>query len=186
MAPDDGGSSRAPVTPNNDRFGLLSYGRGHITNDDMARKTPVHLASRYRYNRPVIQFVTVCVRDRRPLLANPYSHQLLVKAWRQSIPWKVGAYVIMPDHLHLFCSPNCFPAEPLGPWVAWWKGFVSRRWTSSHELPLWQRNFWDRQLRAGDSYSRKWNYVFLNPVRAGLVTRAEEWPFAGQIESLPW
>jgi REP-associated tyrosine transposase len=39
-------------------------------------------------------------------------------------------------------------------------------------------------LRAGESYSEKWNYVRDNPVRAGLVSNADEWKYAGEIEKL--
>jgi hypothetical protein len=39
-------------------------------------------------------------------------------------------------------------------------------------------------LRSSESYSGKWNYVFDNPVRAGLVNKAEDWLFGGEIETL--
>ena len=38
--------------------------------------------------------------------------------------------------------------------------------------------------RSNESYSEKWNYVFDNPVRAGLVSKAQEWKYAGEIETL--
>lgn len=50
----------------------------------------------------------------------------------------------------------------------------------------WQDGFFDHLLRSGESYSEKWNYVRMNPVRAGLVERPEDWPFAGEIEALWW
>jgi hypothetical protein len=42
----------------------------------------------------------------------------------------------------------------------------------------------DHLLRSGDSYSQKWAYVRENPVRAGLATGWEEWPFLGEIFAL--
>ena len=45
----------------------------------------------------------------------------------------------------------------------------------------WQDGFHDHKFRTPESESRKWEYVCLNPVRAGLVKRPEEWPFAGEI-----
>ena len=36
-------------------------------------------------------------------------------------------------------------------------------------------------LRGGESYAQKWDYVRANPVRAGLVSEAESWPYAGEI-----
>ena len=46
---------------------------------------------------------------------------------------------------------------------------------------LWQRRFFDHVLRSDESYAQKWNYVRDNPVRAGLVAKAEDWPYAGEI-----
>ena len=38
-----------------------------------------------------------------------------------------------------------------------------------NDRPIWQRHFWDTQLRRGESYDQKWDYVMQNPVRAGLA-----------------
>jgi putative transposase len=46
---------------------------------------------------------------------------------------------------------------------------------------VWQPGFFDHLLRSSESYSEKWEYVRLNPVRKGLVDRPEEWPYQGQI-----
>ncbi len=48
----------------------------------------------------------------------------------------------------------------------------------------WQTNFWDTHLRSDESYAAKWEYVSFNPVRAGLVENAEEWPFKGMLNPL--
>jgi putative transposase len=49
---------------------------------------------------------------------------------------------------------------------------------------LWQREFFDHVPRSNESYGEKWNYVRANPVRAGLVSAAEEWKYASEIETL--
>jgi hypothetical protein len=46
---------------------------------------------------------------------------------------------------------------------------------------FWQPGFFDHLLRTADSYSAKWQYVWENPVRAGLVAQPEEWPYQGEI-----
>jgi len=35
----------------------------------------------------------------------------------------------------------------------------------------------DHLLRGHESAQEKWHYLRLNPVRAGLVKRAEDWPY---------
>ena len=43
---------------------------------------------------------------------------------------------------------------------------------------LWQPRFFDRALRSVKEYYEKVEYIHLNPVRAGLVRRAEDWPWS--------
>ena len=52
--------------------------------------------------------------------------------------------------------------------------------------PHWQKGFFDHVLRHGESYSQKWNYVRANPVRAGLVSHPEDWPYLGEIFPLEY
>jgi putative transposase len=52
--------------------------------------------------------------------------------------------------------------------------------------PLWQRDFWDTQLRRSDGYDAQWEYVQHNPVRHGLVENAKDWPYQGEIHVLDW
>jgi REP element-mobilizing transposase RayT len=96
----------------------------------------------------------------------------------------------MPDHIHFFCRSE-LDAKTLSEFVGNWKSWTSRAIKTlgvSRSAPaatkLWQREFFDRVLRSSESYSEKWNYVRDNPVRAGLVSTADEWKYAGEIEIL--
>ena len=42
----------------------------------------------------------------------------------------------------------------------------------------WQRNYFDHRVRKDESLVEKADYILNNPVRARLVTCAEEWPFS--------
>ena len=92
----------------------------------------------------------------------------------------------MPDHLHLFCMPAVRDPENVRAWVAYWKSRSSARWPRPGEQPVWQREAWDRQVRRGESYAAKWEYVRNNPVRAGLVACADDWPCQGELNQLVW
>jgi hypothetical protein len=46
---------------------------------------------------------------------------------------------------------------------------------------VWQEGCFDHVLRSDESYGKKWQYVHENPVRAGLVASADEWPYQGEI-----
>ena len=71
-------------------------------------------------------------------------------------------------------------------WAAFWKSKVSDHWPHPEQHPIGQVDCWDRQLRRGENYSSKWEYVRNNPVRHGLVEGAEEWPYQGELNILDW
>ncbi len=138
-----------------------------------------------RENQSPIVFLTVCAKQRRPILANPDMVRRLVSAWMAANHWLVGRFVVMPDHLHLFCSPNTIPPESIADWVRYWKSMVGKS-AGTGEGGLWQRDFWDTQLRMHESYRAKWEYVRYNPVRARLVAMPGEWPYQGELNVLRW
>lgn len=47
-------------------------------------------------------------------------------------------------------------------------------------------DFWDRQLRHGEHYGERWEYVRQNPVRAGFVKNADDWTWQGEMHELRW
>lgn len=151
-----------------------------------ARKHPAHMPVVYRNNRSIIVFVTVCTKNRKPILASHESMSRVIKAWNASTFWLVGRFVIMPEHIHLFCNPNRMPEYPIKRWVEFWRSQVSRDWHCPSNLPLWQKDCWDTQLRSGDSYSEKWAYVRNNPARHELIEKPEHWPFQGELNALFW
>jgi len=73
--------------------------------DEIGRKHPVHLDVHDRRNVPIIVYPTVCTKRRKPILANPAAHELFRASWRETRSCLVGRYVVMPDHIHLFCAP---------------------------------------------------------------------------------
>jgi putative transposase len=145
-----------------------------------------------------IYFITVCTKrlhcrssvatkNRRAVLARDEIAEILIGEWgvaHKRHGWVVGRYAIMPDHVHFFCKPE-LGARKLSEFIGAWKRWTSRRInalggprSATAATALWQRQFFDHVLRSSESYSEKWNYVFDNPVRAGLVSTAE-WRYAG-------
>ena len=155
-------------------------------NAQLQRKHPAHLPPVQPGNRSTIIFLTVCTKGRQPLLANSEVHSLIIAGWNRASHWLVGRYVILPDHLHLFCAPGIWPPHPLKQWIAYWQNLVTRAWARPEQKPIWQKDFWDRQLRSSDSYEEKWLYVKANPVRHRLVQNADEWPHQGELNRLHW
>ncbi len=149
------------------------------------RARPVHHVPVEPHGQPVIIFLTVCTKNRRPVLASPDTHLLIREVWSGASHWSVGRYMVMPDHLHLFCSPGTIPPRALKNWVSYWKSELSRL-VGAQEGSFWQKDFWDTQIRHRESYAAKWEYVRNNPVRAGLVPKTADWPYQGELNSLRW
>ena len=146
------------------------------------RSRPAH-GVYHRVNRPTIVFLTVCTKNRQRYLDCEPVRQLLCGSWAGADAWLVGRYVIMPDHIHLFAAPNG-RGIPFDNWVRYWKSqFTKRCQLPQHQ---WHSDHWDRTLRDSESYEEKWSYVRENPVRHGLVKAADDWPFQGELNSLPW
>lgn len=61
------------------------------------------------------------------------------------------------------------------------QGATPHEFTRIKRAWRWQDGYHDHKFRTPESETRKWEYVCLNPVRAGLVKRPEEWPFGGEI-----
>jgi putative transposase len=165
---------------------------------------PPRLERIFQIYDPAIYFVTLCTAQRRNILANEYVHRALINYGERGRDCGIalGRYAIMPDHLHLFvCGRDDFD---LGIWVRGLKCILAAAVTGGSEgdvgrkdsaavtaaatkagaamkAPIWQRGFFDHIIRNSESYSEKWDYVRENPVRAGLVSIADAWPFQGEI-----
>ncbi len=123
-------------------------------------------------------FLTIATHKRRPWLANAEVHKLLRVTWFECTAWHVGTYLLMPDHLHLFCVPRRTSCT-IETWIRFWK----RSFAAKHSQPNWQFQAagWHHRLRNDESREEQWHYVTENPVRAGLVTSSKQWPHQGKI-----
>ena len=138
------------------------------------------------FDRNPIWFVTACSHDREKILASAEVNAALL-AFAVGGPdygaW-LGAYVLMPDHLHAFVALD-ERGITLSAWIKSLKNALSKTLRSSGiASPHWQKGFFDHVLRSADSYSAKWDYVRENPMRAKLVARWEDWPYLGQPHPL--
>ena len=135
-----------------------------------------------------VYFITACTHERRPILASAEVLSILRREWEVAKGchgWLVGRYVIMPDHVHFFCTEMSDGAPHslsrfVGAWKEWTAKVMLR--TLPATAPVWQKRFFDHVLRSDESYAEKWMYVRDNPVRAGLTVDSESWPFQGFVD----
>jgi REP element-mobilizing transposase RayT len=134
-----------------------------------------------------IYFVTACAHKRRAILARSEVNRAFLEYARRGEDRGafIGAYVLMPDHIHLFVALD--REVTLTGWMKSLKNALSKALRSLHiPAPHWQKGFFDHVLRSSDSYSQKWEYVRDNPVRAGLAGTWNEWPFSGEVHLLEY
>ena len=129
-------------------------------------------------NQP-LYFVTFATRNRTAIPSLDGAQLALQRYARygnDKFNVALGRYVIMPDHLHLFVRGH--RNFSLSAWIGGLKRAMSVALNSTH---FWQPGFFDHVLCSNESYAEKWNYVRDNPVRAGLVKTANDWPYQGEI-----
>ncbi len=155
--------------------------------EDRYHRRPLRLERVFAPNRP-FYFVTFNTARRAKILARDEMHEVFrhfaFKA-HQQYDVAVGRYVIMPDHIHLFVAlPPTGTIVPLK-WVQSLRSVLGKELLRlGFQKPHWQEGFFDHVLRNSESYSEKWKYVRMNPVRAGLCREAETWPHQGEIVSI--
>jgi len=98
--------------------------------------------------------------------------------YRDSGGYLLHEFVIMPDHLHLILTPNL--QTSLEKAVQLIKGGSSHRIHKKRggRREIWQVGFHDWTIRDLDDWNAKANYIRMNPVKARLCERSEDWPYS--------
>jgi putative transposase len=135
-----------------------------------------------------IFFVTTNTFGRFLAFSNPLFAQIAMDAifhGRYAGWYYLFGFVIMPDHMHLLFRPN---VKNVARTMQGLKGFTSR--TVNRHLnacgPLWQEGYIDFPIYTRKMAEQKLAYIEQNPIRAGLVKEASDYPYssAGKKEGL--
>jgi putative DNA methylase len=91
--------------------------------------------------------------------------------------YRLHAFAIMPNHVHLLATP----AVALSKLTRSLKGITAKR--ANEVLTLTGQSFWqaesfDHLIRTQQEFEKVLNYIEENPVRAGLVRKANEYPWS--------
>lgn len=139
-------------------------------------------------------FFTLVTHQRQPLLLEPAFLQALRASFREvrrQLPFDLPAWVLLPDHLHaLVVLPRNDPDYSLR--ISLLKQGVSQRCAplfkdpkrlsasriKRRESTLWQRRFWEHQVRDESDLELHMDYLHYNPVKHGLVAQATDWPYS--------
>ena len=134
-----------------------------------------------RYDRILDRGKTGPLWLKDPRIAN-IVHSALV-ACQQRKMFKVRAYVLMANHVHVLLEPH----SPLAQITQQMKGASAREAnlilgrTGSR---FWQDESFDHWIRNPEEWKRIRSYIERNPVVAGLVDKPEEWPWSSASHSI--
>lgn len=139
-------------------------------------------------------FFTVVTHQRRAFLCDDDVRRALrdaIDVVRATQPFTINAWVLMPDHIHTVWT---LPENDADFGTRWGKikRHVSQQcgerlhqeWCLSaskikrNESSLWQRRFWEHQVRDEADLERCIDYAYFNPVKHGLVKRAIDWKYS--------
>ena len=144
----------------------------------------------YRRNRVPggTYFFTAALRDRRSMLLVEHVEALRDALGRtlRKRPFVVDAMVVLPDHIHAIWTLPQDDADYAGRWRLFKSGFtraaaqagVALSRNAKGECNLWQRRYWEHTIRDEADLARHVDYIHVNPVKHGLVSRAADWPYS--------
>jgi putative transposase len=91
--------------------------------------------------------------------------------------YEIGAYVAMANHVHLLIRPGIAPAHLLKSLEGATAREANRLLGRTGE-PFWQKESYDHWVRDHAEFLRIRAYIEANPVKAGLVSRPEDFPWS--------
>ncbi len=126
-------------------------------------------------------FVTTIMQERRPIFADEKMCRILlatVEYFKLILDYKIYAYCIMPDHLHLILHP-CGKYE-LSYIMQMIKGSFVRKFNKMSNLSgqVWQKRFYDESIRDANMLMQKMEYIHNNPTRKNLTASPENYLYS--------
>jgi putative transposase len=139
-------------------------------------------------------FFTVVTYRRRVLFDREEARQILraaVHETRRRHPFAIDAWVLLPEHMHCIWTLPRDSSDFSMRWNLIKAGFSRRaksfchvdEWMSDskrkhRETTIWQRRFWEHQIRDEREYQVYMDYTHFNPVKHRLVERVVDWPYS--------
>jgi len=114
------------------------------------------------------------------VLNQPECAKLVVDAWKHfdRERYHLHAWVVMPNHVHLIVQ--MLGNHALSDAIESWKRYTATRINRllGRKGAFWQEDYWDRYVRDEIHFKNAVAYVHENPVKAGLIQKAEDWAWS--------
>ncbi|MFA5293219.1 MAG: transposase [Phycisphaerae bacterium] len=139
-------------------------------------------------------FFTVVTYNRKNLFHQESARNCLHCAWQQAQYkryFETVALCLLPDHLHCVWKLPDNDADFSTRWAlikalftrAYLKQMdtntvINKSRAKHREATIWQRRFWEHQIRDETDLQNHINYIHYNPVKHNLTTNANDWPWS--------
>lgn len=92
--------------------------------------------------------------------------------------YQLMAWCVMPNHVHVLIET--WAGYPLDKVLHAWKSFTAQEANKllHRSGAFWSREYYDRFMRDERHFAQTVAYIEQNPVKAGLVKAAEDWPYS--------
>jgi putative transposase len=127
-------------------------------------------------------FITFSCYHRLPHLTCDKTRQAFITALeraRTKYKFRVYGFVLMPEHVHLLVSePEQGTIASAVQSLKKSSSLLTTRIDVERATALWQKRYYDRNIRDYAEFMEKLQYLHRNPVKRGLVQRAEDWAWS--------
>jgi putative transposase len=131
-------------------------------------------------------FFTVNLADRHSdtLIRHIDDLRAVINKVKARHSFAIVAMVVLPEHLHAVWRLPPEDADYPLRWSLIKAGFsrlldktesIGASRQARRERGIWQRRYWEHQIRDADDLARHVDYVHYNPVKHGWVSRAADW-----------
>ncbi len=131
------------------------------------------------YSNGYLYFVTTVTHGRKPILVEKgWLLRHAITRAEKRLGCMAIAWVILPDHLHLLIET---PDQRLSEIMHHIKLTFSARYREYHNIVrghIWQSRFWDHLIRNETDLAKHVDYIHINPVKHGYVSKPEEWEYS--------
>ena len=126
-------------------------------------------------------FISSSTWERRAILQSHRLCELLLSVIRENRAkerLQVHEFVFMRDHIHLIITPA--PQVSLEKAMQFIKGGFSFRAKKENLFngEIWQKGYHENTVKSPGEYAQHVDYIWMNPVKAGLTEQPEEFPYS--------
>jgi putative transposase len=126
-------------------------------------------------------------KDNDCLVRNISLLREVIAKVKQSHPFKIHAWVVLPEHMHCVMELPEGDADFTKRWMLikmlFSRGIPknerrSKTRVGRRERGIWQRRYWEHLIKSEKDYQAHMDYVHINPVKHGLVKKVKDWPYS--------